>query len=470
MNSLVIDRHLSPVRSLRLGLGDILYSPNRSFLFLLDLFVSAVGFLCFSWMSPYVSWGEVSSVTVVSTIFFSLGFVFFALGMGYYERQRRYSLQKILVIAAISSLFSMTLCLAAAYFYFYEMIGRQTFIWGAMGAFISASLLRLILIRITQMIPYTYTMVGYSERILSLVQTKNIDGPLKGLRTYFIPLQDLLDADGQLSFDKLRKNHVSDVVFAKSAFESGEGFRLAVEALRCKLRLYDETEFFAIEQEQLPVDDVRKHWILTHSSLTRNYKNQVLKRLLDIFLSLIGLVLLSPVFLIIIVAIKFDSPGPVFFNQPRQGRYNRPFLMFKFRTMYAEKSCLQASQGFTRERDKRITRVGRLLRPLHLDELPQLLNIFWGQMSLVGPRPEALEFARRMSQQIPIYDLRYLLQPGLSGHAQIMGGYALDTVEDTKRKLSYDLHYLVYGTILVDIRIIVRTFFVVLRKLVRAAT
>src|SRR5690606_27697401 len=99
------------------------------------------------------------------------------------------------------------------------------------------------------------------------------------------------------------------------------------------------------------------------------------------------------------------------FRQKRQGRYNEPFGMFKFRTMYTDDEAGATSGGFTRIGDARVTRVGRFLRPLHLDELPQLINVVRGEMSLVGPRPEALEFAKRMRKVLPLYELRYLMRP-----------------------------------------------------------
>jgi lipopolysaccharide/colanic/teichoic acid biosynthesis glycosyltransferase len=137
--------------------------------------------------------------------------------------------------------------------------------------------------------------------------------------------------------------------------------------------------------------------------------------------------------------------------------------MLKFRTMAHAPGDGAGARGFTQVGDQRVHRVGRLLRRTHLDELPQLLNILRGDMSLVGPRPESLEFAERMDRELPLYELRYLVRPGLTGHAQLKVGYALDTVEDTRRKLAYDLYYLCHYSMRLDIQIMLRTAFFLTR-------
>ena len=128
--------------------------------------------------------------------------------------------------------------------------------------------------------------------------------------------------------------------------------------------------------------------------------------------------------------------------------------MFKFRSMRQDAS---AADGFTRLGDDRVTRVGRYLRRSRLDELPQLWNVLRGEMSLVGPRPEAIDFALRMHEELPLYELRYLVRPGVTGHAQLKHGYAMDNADDTRVRLSYDLYYLCNYTLRMDLRIILRT-------------
>jgi lipopolysaccharide/colanic/teichoic acid biosynthesis glycosyltransferase len=135
----------------------------------------------------------------------------------------------------------------------------------------------------------------------------------------------------------------------------------------------------------------------------------------------------------------------------------RPFRIYKFRTMRVEHSDEAGGAGFAGADDPRITGIGRLLRGSHLDELPQLINIVLGEMSLVGPRPEPLEFARRMAAQVYLYEQRYLVRPGLTGYAQINQGYAMDSVAATKVKLSFDIYYVCHRSLLMDFAIMART-------------
>jgi len=215
-----------------------------------------------------------------------------------------------------------------------------------------------------------------------------------------------------------------------------------------------------------PVADAAAVAQATYPSRSEDTRPQavvlVLKRLSDLVMSAVGLIVLSPLLLAIIVAIRLTSPGPVFFVQERQGRYFRPFRMLKFRTMRHDEE-VQADTSFARIGDSRVTSVGRALRRTHLDELPQLVNVLRGEMSVVGPRPEAIDFARNMHEMIPLYELRYLVRPGLTGHAQLKQGYAADTVIDTQTKLSYDLYYLCNYSLRLDVRLLLRTAFFLVR-------
>jgi lipopolysaccharide/colanic/teichoic acid biosynthesis glycosyltransferase len=357
---------------------------------------------------------------------------------------------------------SMMLGLSVVYFYFYEVFGRLTFIWGAIGAYLGLIIVRVILVLVARQTTANISIIGTSS-ILDEIKSAS-EGSLRSVYR-FVPFEKITTHLGRLDFKKVKDNHISELVFSKEAIDDVESYDLILDAKRLNIKIVDELEFYAQEFEKLPIDGITNHWLVNRSSLTRNFTNQFFKRLFDLSMSFLGLLLLSPLLLMIALMIKLTSKGPVLFVQPRQGRHNKPFNMIKFRTMYTEKSCVNASGGFTRESDSRVTMIGRILRPLHLDELPQLLNILKGEMSIVGPRPEALHFAQRMSKSVKLYDLRYMLQPGLTGHAQILAGYMLDTEDDTKNKLSFDLHYFVFGTMLVDIRIVIRTIFIVLKPL-----
>jgi lipopolysaccharide/colanic/teichoic acid biosynthesis glycosyltransferase len=184
-----------------------------------------------------------------------------------------------------------------------------------------------------------------------------------------------------------------------------------------------------------------------------------LKRLIDIFGSLSGLLLLVPLYLVIAVFIKCESPGPVLYRQTRIGLRGFPFVLLKFRSMYhnAEVECVQ----WTDISDCRITRVGWWLRKSRFDELPQLINVLLGHMSLIGPRPERPHFVQELRALIPLYDLRHMVRPGITGLAQTCFHYAA-SIEDSHIKLQYDLCYVKHLSLWLDFRIFIRTLHVVL--------
>ena len=188
------------------------------------------------------------------------------------------------------------------------------------------------------------------------------------------------------------------------------------------------------------------------------------KRAEDLFIAVLGVLVMFPFYPVIAALIKRSSPGPVFYRQRRVGRNEVPFTLLKFRTMYWD---AEASSGpvLSWLDDPRVTPIGRILRRLHLDELPQLLNVLVGQMSVVGPRPERPEFAREFSERIPSYRLRFSVRPGMTGLAQIHGYYD----SPVEHKLRYDLAYISNISVLLDLKILLRTLNVTLggRELVR---
>ena len=181
-----------------------------------------------------------------------------------------------------------------------------------------------------------------------------------------------------------------------------------------------------------------------------------LKRAFDITLALtssaIGIFLLP----FIALAIKFDDGGSVFYAQQRVGRGLRTFVLRKFRTMHAEPNNDEAETSWTQEFDSRITRIGKILRTTHLDEIPQLWNILRGDMSFVGPRPERVKLVKILEEEVPFYHLRHLVRPGLTGWAQINYHYA-SSVEESVAKLEYDLYYIKYRSTFLDLFILART-------------
>ena len=186
-----------------------------------------------------------------------------------------------------------------------------------------------------------------------------------------------------------------------------------------------------------------------------NTLNWIMKRMVDIIVSLVGLVVASPVMLLAAVAVGCTSHGPVIFKQERIGLHNKPFKMYKFRTMKVQKAVAE-EQAWTTKDDPRVTGVGRFLRRTSIDELPQLFNILKGDMSVVGPRPERPQFVEKFKEEIPRYMVKHQVRPGLTGWAQI-NGYRGDT--SIKRRIEYDIFYIENWTLSFDIKIMFLTIF-----------
>ena len=181
----------------------------------------------------------------------------------------------------------------------------------------------------------------------------------------------------------------------------------------------------------------------------------VIRRGLEMLLTVLLLPILLPILLVLALIVRFDSPGPIFFLQERVGRRGRVFRMIKFRTMRHG----AGGPSFTQAVDDRITRSGHILRRFRLDELPQLVNVLRGDMSWVGPRPEALTLDVQYVQDIPHFALRGIVRPGVTGWAQINQGYAHEA-EEMRHKLEYDLYYLKHCSLWLDVMIVLRTFVV----------
>lgn len=182
------------------------------------------------------------------------------------------------------------------------------------------------------------------------------------------------------------------------------------------------------------------------------------KRVFDVLLASVGLLVSAPLWAVFAIAIKLEDGGPVFFAQPRSGRLGRVFQALKFRTM-APDAERALGPTYSVPADPRVTRAGRFLRATALDELPQLVNIFLGQMSFVGPRPERPEFVEEFKNELPSYEQRLQILPGLTGLAQIYGHYN----SSPRAKLRYDLLYVKRRSFLLDVRLILISFWISLR-------
>ena len=242
---------------------------------------------------------------------------------------------------------------------------------------------------------------------------------------------------------------------------------LSVEARRILFSLIEQGTrferlqyFYEVFMRRVPLGVISEAWFLENIDLRSKKPYMALKRALDIVFAFGGLLLLAPFWPILVLAIKLGSPGPVLFSQVRLGRLSKPFTIYKLRTMRVEGN----DQSPTSAKDKRITALGSFLRKTRLDELPQMVNILKGDMSFVGPRPERPELAEDLSKLIPFYQQRHIVKPGITGWDQVSGEYHSPSVEDTYKKLQYDLYYVRNLSPFLDASIFFKTIMTVLSR------
>jgi sugar transferase (PEP-CTERM system associated) len=212
---------------------------------------------------------------------------------------------------------------------------------------------------------------------------------------------------------------------------------------------------------KLPLDGLNPSTLIFTEGFRMSPSQQLFRRLLSFTVAFLALLICLPFLPLIILAVRLSSPGPVFFSQTRVGQRGSLFTAYKFRTMRKDAEA-QGAVWATKD-DPRVTSIGRFMRKTRLDEIPQLWNVLRGEMAFVGPRPERPEFVQWLSQEIPFYDLRHMIRPGITGWAQVRYQYGA-SLEETKRKLEYDLYYVKHQSIGLDLLIMFETIKTILLR------
>jgi sugar transferase (PEP-CTERM system associated) len=220
--------------------------------------------------------------------------------------------------------------------------------------------------------------------------------------------------------------------------------------------------FYERLMSKISVTDLHPGWIARSTGFRRTRWLLATKRLVDVVGSAVGLALAAPVMLLTAVAIKLESEGPVFYRQERLGKDQKPFYLYKFRSML-DGAETDTGPIWARPGDPRVTRVGRIIRTSRIDEIPQMLNVLNGEMSFVGPRPERPFFVASLRKEVPYYHLRFAVKPGITGWAQISYKYG-DNQGDATEKLQYELYYIKHMSLLFDLQILFETVKVVLLR------
>jgi len=255
---------------------------------------------------------------------------------------------------------------------------------------------------------------------------------------------------------------VNEVIVA--AREQRGGVLPLRELLECRIRgvrIVDQTAFFERVHGEFPLESLKASWMIYGHGFEQGLSRRFAKRTTDIIVSGVLLLLSLPLMILAAIAIKLERRGPAIYRQERVGQGGRTFQVLKFRSMRTDAERDGVAQWADAD-DPRITRVGRFIRKTRIDELPQLINVLRGEMSIVGPRPERPTFVDRLKREVRFYDVRHSIKPGLTGWAQVRFNYAA-SLEESQRKLQFDLYYVKNHSLALDLRILFETVRVVLR-------
>jgi sugar transferase (PEP-CTERM system associated) len=235
------------------------------------------------------------------------------------------------------------------------------------------------------------------------------------------------------------------------------------ELLKCRvdgIEVIDGNDFYENLSGKLTVSSINPSWLIFSGGFHKSTIRRFMKRSSDVVLSILLLIICLPLIIFTAFIIKIDSLGPILFSQERIGEKGKSYFIYKFRSMVENAENL-SGPVWAQSDDERVTRVGRIIRKLRIDEIPQLWNVLKGEMSFVGPRPERKFFVEKLKEMIPYYAVRNTVKPGITGWAQISYGYGA-SVEDAVEKLNYDLFYIKNMSALMDLMIVLRTIKIVL--------
>ncbi len=345
-------------------------------------------------------------------------------------------------------LWAMSICLVLAALYFYiqpallitprRFLLVHIFISG-IGLIIWFALMRRASLKGSRRNVYSHQLVDFSTEIEELIKNYQLLG---------------LEYAGKLLDESIiGKTERAIVVMPARSNLNPEDTKILFSLRNKGVRFVEFHELYESLTRTIHLSVLSELWFVESIDYSSHRIFDLTKRIIDIFFSLLGTIVFLATYIPIALLIKLTSAGPVLFSQERVGQFGKPFVLYKYRTM----TTSGASNTWTAPKDTRITLIGKFLRATRIDELPQCLNILKGEMSIVGPRPEQVNIAKELNEQIPYYDERHIVKPGLTGWAQLHV-YA-GTLEETKRKLQYDLYYIKHRSLLFDAEIILKTIY-----------
>ena len=368
---------------------------------------------------------------------------------GIHESSQRIRSYRLLAHCFCVAFVGLLLINVELLFVHYVTVGRLISFFTLIGCTLGMFAIRSVIVEFTTRKRHVVAFVGsrsYTERALSYVT--NHQDPGVRFVSHSIEGQEHDNLKGWV----LQRGVHEVVVDTNDPEAPSEGELLSL--VNSNLTVTTYTSFIENLLERVPSEHIDAQWIIDSQAGSSLLYKRAFKRIIDIVVASVAIVLLFPFVLIAAIAVRLDSRGPVVFRQKRIGQFGRPFTMLKLRTMVKEAE--NKGPKWATESDSRVTRVGKLLRRSRLDEAPQLLNVLAGSMSIVGPRPEVPEFTEELESKIPYFVNRLLVKPGITGWAQINAGYAASE-QDSIKKLSFDLYYVKMQSFGLDLRILLRT-------------
>ena len=414
---------------------------------------------------------SIASIVVQNAIFLAMGILAINAGLGFYQHIEIFSLGETRIRAVLSLCLSLPIVYVIFRFSTLNAEHENVFLVALFAALVLVLFHRIYITHTSpsSMLRLRVLVYGSGESANRLRETLKKSGANVNIVGYYAgPNESMTDLAtwGYAPLGKSLKQIVQDervdeIVVALSERRSGS--MSLRELLDCKLhgiRVVDTATHFEKTMGQIRRDEVSAGWLIFGDGFEQGVLRTLVKRLFDIICATLLLVLTLPIMLITSILILLERSGPVLYSQERVGLNGKLFNVVKFRSMStdAEKD---GKPRWATTTDDRITRVGRVIRKLRIDELPQIFCVLSGDMSLVGPRPERYFFVQKLIQELPFYEVRLSVKPGLTGWAQVRYHYG-SSVEDAAEKLQYDLYYVKNNSIILDFNILFKTIGVVL--------